>query len=143
MITEQQYLDALQLIDAYNKQQNKAQKMDYNLRLSYLYEAIPVLFDRYDVGKSRKREFVYFRGCVAMFLYVNTKLSLTEIGALIGGKNHATILHAKKEHNALMQQKNAEDYHSIWNTVKKELAHLSGMNKERANKVVYNVKSSK
>ena len=53
MITEQQYLDAIQLIDAYNRQNNSIQKMDYNLRLSYIYEAIPVLFDKYEIGKSR------------------------------------------------------------------------------------------
>lgn len=143
MITEQQYLDALQLIDAYNRQNNSIQKMDYNLRLSYIYEAIPVLFDKYEIGKSRKREYVYFRQAIAMFLYVNTTLSLSEIGAMIGGKDHATVLHIKKQHNALMEHSYAEDYHSIWNTVKKELAHLKGFNKKRSSHVVYNVKTQR
>lgn len=46
--------------------------------------------------KTRKREIVQARQ-IAMYLSKEkTKLSLSEIGRLIGNKDHATVLHAKR-----------------------------------------------
>ena len=53
-------------------------------------------------SKTRKREIVQARQ-IAMFLSKNyTKLSLASIGAQIGGKDHATVLHACKTVNNLI-----------------------------------------
>ena len=46
------------------------------------------------VSKTRKREIVQARQ-IAMYLVRNlTKTSLTSIGSQMGGKDHATVLHA-------------------------------------------------
>jgi hypothetical protein len=45
---------------------------------------------------TRKREIVQTRQECMYFLSKFTKLSLSQIGANIGGKDHATVLHAKK-----------------------------------------------
>lgn len=53
-------------------------------------------------GKTRKREIVQARQ-VSMFFSKNlTKASLASIGARIGGKDHATVLHACKAVNNLI-----------------------------------------
>ena len=52
-------------------------------------------------SKTRKREVVVSRQ-IAMYMLKNgTKLSLARIGELIGGKDHATVLHACKIVNDL------------------------------------------
>jgi len=53
-------------------------------------------------SKTRKREIVQARQ-VAMYFSKNlTKSSLATIGAQIGGKDHATVLHACKTVNNLI-----------------------------------------
>jgi chromosomal replication initiator protein len=53
-------------------------------------------------SKTRKREIVQARQ-VSMFFSKNmTKSSLASIGAQIGGKDHATVLHACKTVNNLI-----------------------------------------
>ena len=53
-------------------------------------------------AKTRKREIVYARQIV-MFLAVGMGLgSLAEVGAQVGGKDHATVLHARKTINNLL-----------------------------------------
>ncbi|MDY6800959.1 MAG: chromosomal replication initiator protein DnaA [Bacteroidota bacterium] len=53
-------------------------------------------------SKTRKREIVQARQIAMYFSKVLTKSSLASIGALIGGKDHATVLHACKTVNNLM-----------------------------------------
>lgn len=54
-------------------------------------------------AKSRKRELVESRQ-VAMYLSRrNTKESLNKIGAAIGGKDHATVIHACKTVEILLE----------------------------------------
>lgn len=47
-------------------------------------------------SKSRKREAVMARQCVYMTLKKNTALTLEGIGELVGGRDHATVLHGLK-----------------------------------------------
>ena len=48
------------------------------------------------LNKTRKREYVFCRQ-LAMTICYNARIeSLAEIGSIIGGKDHATVLHAKK-----------------------------------------------
>ncbi|MEE4196117.1 MAG: chromosomal replication initiator protein DnaA [Bacteroidales bacterium] len=53
-------------------------------------------------SKTRKREIVQARQIAMYFSKALTKSSLASIGALIGGKDHATVLHACKTVNNLM-----------------------------------------
>jgi hypothetical protein len=52
---------------------------------------------------TRKREFVYARQICMALIKKHTKLSLGRIGELIGGKDHATVLHANRTILNLMQ----------------------------------------
>ena len=53
-------------------------------------------------SKTRKREIVQARQIAMYFSKSLTKSSLASIGAMIGGKDHATVLHACKTVNNLM-----------------------------------------
>ena len=53
-------------------------------------------------SKTRKREIVQARQIAMYFSKTMTKSSLASIGSLIGGKDHATVLHACKTVNNLM-----------------------------------------
>jgi len=53
--------------------------------------------------KSRKREIVQVRQICMYFAKAMTKLSLSTIGASLGGKDHATVLHANKTVINLME----------------------------------------
>ena len=43
---------------------------------------------------SRKREIVQARQVTMYFIKKHTELSLSQIGAQVGGRNHATVVHA-------------------------------------------------
>lgn len=53
--------------------------------------------------KTRKRKFVQSRQEAMYFAKKFTKLSLREIGKLIGDKDHATVLHACRTINNLIE----------------------------------------
>ena len=53
-------------------------------------------------SKTRKREIVQARQVAMYFSKSLTKSSLATIGAQIGGKDHATVLHACKTVNNLL-----------------------------------------
>lgn len=46
--------------------------------------------------KTRKREYVYARQIAMMLISKYTKFSLSKIGKEFGGRDHATVLHAKR-----------------------------------------------
>ena len=54
-------------------------------------------------SKKRKREIVQSRQVAMYFAKIYTKNSLASIGSQIGGKDHATVLHACKTVNNLME----------------------------------------
>ena len=73
--------------------------IDYIQKIVCDYYKIPI--DQIQ-GKTRKREIVQARQ-VSMYFSKNlTKASLASIGARIGGKDHATVLHACKTVNNLI-----------------------------------------
>jgi len=73
--------------------------IDYIQKIVCDYYKIPI---EQIQGKTRKREIVQARQ-VSMFFSKNlTKASLASIGARIGGKDHATVLHACKTVNNLI-----------------------------------------
>jgi len=62
-------------------------------------------------SKTRKREIVQSRQIAMYFAKTLTKSSLATIGAKIGGKDHATVLHACKTVNNLLEtDKRFKDY---------------------------------
>lgn len=54
------------------------------------------------VGKSRKKDLIFARHLTAYILLTIGKLSLQEVGELLGGRDHTSIIHARnKIHQAL------------------------------------------
>lgn len=90
---------AKQVIDKLVKNSKKEISIDYIQKVVCDYFNIQI--DQLQT-KTRKREIVQARQ-IAMFFSKNlTKSSLANIGMLIGGKDHATVLHACKTVNNLM-----------------------------------------
>ena len=54
------------------------------------------------LSNSRKRELVNYRRILMVILKKHTKESLASIGEHMGGKDHATVLHAIRTHENLM-----------------------------------------
>lgn len=90
---------ARQMVDRLVTTQHKEITIDYIQKVVSDYYKIPV-----DVmqGKTRKREIVQARQVSMYFSKSLTKASLASIGSQIGGKDHATVLHACKTVNNLI-----------------------------------------
>ena len=90
---------ARQMIDKLVKHTSREITIDYIQKIVCDYYRIPIDLMQ---SKTRKREIVQARQ-VSMFFSKNmTKSSLASIGAQIGGKDHATVLHACKTVNNLI-----------------------------------------
>jgi chromosomal replication initiator protein len=91
---------AKEMIDKLIKNTKREVSIDYIQKVVCNYFDVPV--DSLQ-SKTRKREIVQARQ-VAMFFSKNlTKSSLATIGLQIGGKDHATVLHACKTVNNLIE----------------------------------------
>jgi chromosomal replication initiator protein len=91
---------ARQMIDKLVKNITKELSIEYIQKVVCDYFNIP---GDLITSRTRKREIVQARQ-IAMFFAKNlTKSSLATIGAQIGGKDHATVLHACKTVNNLME----------------------------------------
>ncbi len=91
---------AKEMIDKLIKNTKREVSIDYIQKVVCGYFEIPV--DSIQT-KTRKREIVQARQ-VAMYFSKNlTKASLATIGSQIGGKDHATVLHACKTVNNLLE----------------------------------------
>jgi hypothetical protein len=60
--------------------------------------------------KSRKREYLYIRYYLMAYLKNKTNFSLSAIGSMIGGKDHATVLHALKTYEDIKNYKDVVSY---------------------------------
>lgn len=90
---------AKKIIDNLVKSKKREISIDYIQKVVCDYFNLPVEILN---SKTRKREIVQARQ-IAMFFAKNmTKSSLATIGASIGGKDHATVLHACKTVNNLV-----------------------------------------
>jgi len=58
--------------------------------------------DHYNIAENQKREFVTTRYMAMALIKCNTNMSLNTIGNFFGKKDHATVLHALKTVNNLM-----------------------------------------
>jgi chromosomal replication initiator protein len=91
---------AKEMIDKLIKNTKREVSIDYIQKVVCNYFEIPT--DSIQ-SKTRKREIVQARQ-VAMYFSKNlTKASLATIGSQIGGKDHATVLHACKTVNNLLE----------------------------------------
>ncbi|MCK5028868.1 MAG: chromosomal replication initiator protein DnaA [Bacteroidales bacterium] len=90
---------ARQMIDRLVKNSKKEISVDYIQKVVCDYFS---LSSELLQSKTRKREIVQARQIAMYFSKAMTKSSLASIGALIGGKDHATVLHACKTVNNLM-----------------------------------------
>lgn len=88
-----------QMIDKLVKNTKHEISIDYIQKTVCDYFSIPLENLK---SKTRKREIVQARQIAMFFAKSLTKSSLATIGSLIGGKDHATVLHACKTVNNLI-----------------------------------------
>lgn len=92
------------------------------------YNKLKLLISEFNLDKvTRKREIVYQRSYVANFICENSELPLREIGMILGGKDHTTILYYLKMHNNF---KNDELYRYLTEVVRVELQHVMHTDEE-------------
>lgn len=91
---------AKQMIDKLVKNSKREISIDYIQKVVCNYFNMSV--DKLN-SKTRKREVVQARQIAMYFAKSMTKASLASIGANIGGKDHATVLHACKTVNNLLE----------------------------------------
>ena len=91
---------AKQTIDIYVKKTAREINIDYIQKAVCEYFNVPLEM----IGsKTRKREVVQARQIAMFFSKSYTKLSLAMIGLHCGNKDHATVLHACRTVNNLME----------------------------------------
>jgi chromosomal replication initiator protein len=90
---------ASQMIDKFVKNTAREVSIDYIQKVVCDYFDLPIELLK---SKTRKREVVQARQIAMYFSKQMTKSSLANIGAHCGGKDHATVLHACKTVNNLM-----------------------------------------
>ncbi|NOZ46514.1 MAG: chromosomal replication initiator protein DnaA [Chlorobi bacterium] len=90
---------AKQMIDKLVKSSSHEITIDYIIKVVSSYFNMPVELLN---SKTRKREIVQARQIAMYFAKGMTKSSLATIGSQVGGKDHATVLHACKTVNNLM-----------------------------------------
>jgi chromosomal replication initiator protein len=91
---------AKQMIDKFVKNTVREVSIDYIQKVVCDYFNLPVELMK---SKTRKREVVQARQIAMFFAKSLTKSSLATIGMQCGGKDHATVLHACKTVNNLME----------------------------------------
>lgn len=89
-----------EMIDKLVKNTTRELSIDYIQKVVSDYFSIPVDLMH---SKTRKREIVQARQIAMYFSKILTKSSLATIGSQIGGKDHATVLHACKTVNNLFE----------------------------------------
>ena len=90
---------AKQMIDKFVKNTTHEVSIDYIQKVVCDYFNLPIDLLK---SKTRKREVVQARQIAMYFAKAMTKSSLSTIGAHCGGKDHATVLHACRTVNNLM-----------------------------------------
>ncbi len=90
---------AKEMIDKLIKNSRREISIDYIQKIVCDYYNIPINLIQ---SKTRKREIVQARQVAMFFSKSLTKSSLATIGTQIGGKDHATVLHACKTVNNLI-----------------------------------------
>lgn len=91
---------AKQMIDKFVKNTAREVSIDYIQKVVCDYFDLPIELLK---SKTRKREVVQARQIAMYFAKKMTKSSLANIGAHCGGKDHATVLHACRTVNNLME----------------------------------------
>lgn len=90
---------AKQMIDKFVKNTAREVSIDYIQKVVCDYFELPIDMIK---SKTRKREVVQARQITMFFAKSFTKSSLASIGSQCGGKDHATVLHACKTVNNLI-----------------------------------------
>jgi len=89
----------IQTVKKSNSKVKREISIDYIQKIVCDYFNVPIDLMQ---SKTRKREIVQARQVAMFFSKSLTKSSLATIGAQIGGKDHATVLHACKTVNNLI-----------------------------------------
>ncbi|MDD2324314.1 MAG: helix-turn-helix domain-containing protein, partial [Bacteroidales bacterium] len=91
---------ARQMIDKYVKNTTREISIDYIQKVVCDYFNLPLELIN---SKTRKREIVQARQLAMFFSKKHTKSSLATIGLYCGNKDHATVLHACRTVNNLIE----------------------------------------
>jgi len=91
---------ASEMVDKLVKNTRREISIDYIQKIVCEYFGLP---SEVLQTKTRKREIVQARQIAMYFSKTLTKSSLSTIGSVIGGKDHATVLHACKTVNNLIE----------------------------------------
>jgi chromosomal replication initiator protein len=91
---------AKSMIDKFVKNTAREVSIDFIQKIVSDYFQLPIELMK---SKTRKREVVQARQIAMYFSKSLTKASLASIGAHCGGKDHATVLHACRTVNNLME----------------------------------------
>ncbi len=91
---------AKQMIDKFVKNTSREVSIDYIQKVVCDYFDLPIELLK---SKTRKREVVQARQIAMFFAKKLTRSSLANIGSYCGGKDHATVLHACRTVNNLME----------------------------------------
>lgn len=91
---------AKQMIDKFVKNTAREISIDYIQKVVSDYFDMPIELMK---SKTRKREVVQARQIAMYYAKNHTKASLASIGAHCGGKDHATVLHAYRTVNNLIE----------------------------------------
>ncbi|MFB6258464.1 MAG: helix-turn-helix domain-containing protein, partial [Flavobacteriales bacterium] len=91
---------AKQMIDKFVKNTYREVSIDYIQKVVCDYFDLPIELLK---SKTRKREVVQARQIAMYFAKQLTRSSLANIGSYCGGKDHATVLHACRTVNNLME----------------------------------------
>jgi chromosomal replication initiator protein len=91
---------AKQMIDKFVKNTAREISIDYIQKVVSDYFDMPIELLK---SKTRKREVVQARQIAMYYAKNHTKASLASIGAHCGGKDHATVLHAYRTVNNLIE----------------------------------------
>jgi chromosomal replication initiator protein len=70
-------------------------------------------------SKSRKGHLVKSRYQLMAILYEETKLNTTQIGKILGGRDHTTVLHGLKQ--VIFRSKNDEEYKQSFRSLKRKI----------------------
>lgn len=111
---------ALQVLLGYavNIRITKAQDPAKKIKMTDIISAVCESFDVsvQDVqGPSRKQEFVLPRMAICHIAYTHGVASLVQIGTVLGGRNHATVIHAIKQVDESLLVTDEEFQNGYWN----------------------------
>lgn len=93
-------------IDITKKMLSNSKRMKQDRMIRYIISVVGMYLDvdeLFVVTKNRKREYIYARQMSIYLIMKYCTTTLSRIGEVFNGKNHATVLHAKRQMQNLIE----------------------------------------